>query len=72
MEGKVRRNWPPMETELDRVAPKVTAPEFTRPGIVSWALAKLRGLPVVKPPPRATVAFAEVGAKGKSVEVSTW
>ena len=76
MEGKVRRNWPPMGTELDKVAPKETAPEFTRPGIWSWALAKARGLPMVTPPPRATVAFALltplVGAKGKSVDVSTW
>ena len=68
----MRRNWPPMGTELAQVAPKVTAPEFTRPGIWSWALAKARGLPTVSPPPRATVAFAEPGATGKSTEVSTW
>jgi len=70
LEGKVRRNWPPMGTELTRVAPKVTGPEFTRPGTLSWSLAKARGLPPVRPPPRATVATA--ADKGKSLEVSIW
>lgn len=70
MEGNDRRNWPPMGTELARVAPKLMAPEFTRPGIWSCALAKASGLPTVILPPRATVAFGV--ANGKSVDVSTW
>ncbi len=70
MEGKVRRNWPPMGTELVRVAPRLMGPEFTRPGIWSCVLEKASGLPTVTPPPRESVA--PVAARGKSVEVSTW
>jgi len=69
LEGKVRRNWPPIGTELARVAPKEMGPEFTLPGIWSWGLAKARALPPVRPPPRETVAG--LVAKGKSVEVET-
>lgn len=68
MEGKVKRNWPPIGTELARVAPKEMDPEFKRPGIWSWGLAKAT-LPPVRPPPRETVAG--LIATGKSVEVET-
>jgi len=69
LEGKVRRNWPPIGTELARVAPKEMDPEFTDPGIWSLGLAKARALPPVRPPPRETVLG--LVAKGKSVEVET-
>jgi len=70
LEGKVRRNWPPMGTELARVAPRLIGPEFTRPGIWSCVLEKASGLPTVRPPPRDSVL--PLAARGKSNEVSTW